>query len=160
MHISATRYLEKGAPRFSKVTKNEEMIKDGEEAEMVSHSKEKNKKKALHKEKRDARTLSLTTAYLSASVSAVSMSGLSVLLLSAFPSASGISVPVPGLSAFLLSAFPSAFGMSVLVPESSALPSMSSVSGVSILVPGLLAPPSVSVIPVLVPGLFPPPFPT
>ena len=66
MHISAIRYLEKWAPRFTEVIGDKEMIEDSREAEMVSNSKEENKKRrALHKEKRDAWALSLVATSLS-----------------------------------------------------------------------------------------------
>lgn len=139
IYISATRYLDKRAPCFTEVTRNnEEIIKDGKKVETVSNLEEKNKKKrALRKEKKDARTLLLPTACLSAtasivsmprfaplfasaSVSAVFVPGVSTFLLSALPSTSGMYVSVPGLSALLLFAFPSTSGMSVFVPESSA----------------------------------------
>ena len=136
MHISATGYLEKGAPRFTEVTGDEEMIEDGGEAETVSDSEEENKKKrALRKEKRDARALTLAAARPSASASAGSAPP------SASASASASAVSVPGSSALLSSALPSA-------------------SGVSMPVPGSSAPPSVSGVPVPVPGSSPPPFPT
>ena len=155
MHISATGYLEKGPPRFTEVIGDEKMIEDGGEAETVSDSEEENqKKRALRKEKRDARALSLAATRPSASASAVSVPG------SAPPSASASAVPVPGSSALLSSALPSASGVSVPVPGSSAPPSVSSVSGVSVPVPGSSAPPSVSGVPVPVPGLYPLPFPT
>ena len=176
MHISANGYLEEGAPCFTEVTRDEEMIDDGGEAETVSDLEEENKKKrALYKKKRDARALSLAatrpsasasavsvpgSAPPSASASAVSVPGLSALLSSALPSASGVSVPVPGSSALLSSALPSASGVSVPVPGSSAPPSVSSVSGVSVPVPGSSTPPSVSGVLVPEPGSSPPPFPT
>ena len=118
---------------------------------------------------------------MSASASALSMPGLSILLLSALPSTSDMSMLMPGSSALLSSALPSAFGVSVPVPGLSALlssalpspssvslplpgllalPSVSSVSSMSVLMPRLLAPPSVSGVPIPVPGLCPPPFPT
>ena len=140
MHISATEYLEEGAPRFTKVTGDEEMIEDGGEAETVSDSEEENKKKrALRKEKRDARALSFTAARPSASAFAMSVLG------SAPPSASASAsaVSMPGSSALMLSTLPSTSGVSVLVPESSALLSsaLPPASGVSVLVPDLSAPP-------------------
>ena len=55
MHISATGYLEKEAPRFTEVTGDEEMIEDGGEAETVSDSEEENKKKGLYVKRRGTR---------------------------------------------------------------------------------------------------------
>ena len=52
MHISAIGYLEEGAPRFTKVTGDKEMIEDGGEAETVFNSKEENKKKGLYVKRR------------------------------------------------------------------------------------------------------------
>ena len=57
MHISATGYLEEGAPRFTEVTGDEEMIEDGGEAETVSNSEEENKKKGLYVKRRETRRL-------------------------------------------------------------------------------------------------------
>ena len=178
INIFAIWYLEEGALCFTKITKdNEEMIEDGGEAETVSDSEEENKKKrALGKEKRDARVLLLAAACSSLSASAmsvpesatpsasvftsaVSVPGLFTLLLSALLSASGVSVPVPGLSAFLSSAFPSASGMSMPVPELSAPMSISSRSCMFVPVSGLSAPPSVSDVPVPGSRLFFLPFP-
>ena len=47
MHISATGYLKEGAPRFTEVTGDEEIIENGGEAETVSDSEEENKKKGF-----------------------------------------------------------------------------------------------------------------
>ena len=47
MHISATGYLEEGAPCFTEVTEDEKMIEDGGEAETVSDLEEENKKKGF-----------------------------------------------------------------------------------------------------------------
>ena len=183
MHISANGYLEEGAPRFNEVTGDKEMIEDGGEAETVSDSEEENKKKrALRKEMRDARALSLIAArpyssgsavsvpgsappFASASAFTLSVPGSSALLSSALLSASDVSFPVLGSSALLSSAFPSTSGVSVTVLGLSALllfalPSTLSISGVSVPVPRLLAPPSVFGMPVLVPKSSPPPFPT
>ena len=55
MHISTTGYLEQGAPRFTEVTGDEEMIEDSREAEMVSDSEEENKKKGLYVKRRKTR---------------------------------------------------------------------------------------------------------
>ena len=52
MHISATRYLEEGAPRFTEITRDKEMIEDGGEEETVSDLEEKNKKKGLYVKRR------------------------------------------------------------------------------------------------------------
>ena len=57
MHISTTGYLEEGAPRFTEVTGDEKMIEDGGEAETVSDSEEKNKKKRLYVKRRGMRRL-------------------------------------------------------------------------------------------------------
>ena len=57
MHISATGYLEKGAPCFTEVTGEEEMVEDGREVETVSDSKEENKKKGLYVKRRGTRGL-------------------------------------------------------------------------------------------------------
>ena len=54
MHISAIGYVEEGAPRFTKVTRDEEMIEDGGEAETVSDSEEESKKKGLYIKGREA----------------------------------------------------------------------------------------------------------
>ena len=159
MHISANGYLEEGAPCFTEVTGDEEMIEDDGEAETVSDSEEENKKKrALHKEKRDARALTLTATRLSTSASAVTVPGSAPL--SASASASPVSMP--GSSALLSSALLSASGVSMPVPGSSALLSSTfpSASGVSVPVPGSSAPPSVSGVPMPEPGSSPPPFRT
>ena len=178
MHIFVTRYLEEGAPYFTKVTRDKKMIEDGGEVEAVSDLEEENtKKRALHKEKKDARALSLAPVHLSvfafavsvsgsafpstsASASAISMPGLSALLLSALPSASGVFVPVPGSSALLSFALPYPSSMSVPVPRSLAFPSVSSLSGIFVLIPGLSASPSLSGVPVPMPGSSLPTFPT
>ena len=136
------------------------------------------KKRALRKEKRDVRALSLAATRPSTSMPAVpvlvsalpspsasasasaSVFIVSVLASSALPSASGVSVLVPGSSALLSSTLPSASSMSVPVPELSAPSSVSSVSGVSVPVRRLSAPPSMSVVLVPEPGLSPPPLPT
>lgn len=146
MQISVTRYLQKGVSRFTKIIKdNKKMIKEGKKAETVSNSEKKNKKKALHKEKRDAQALLLAAACPSVSASAVSvpesaslsasafasvvsMPGLSTLLSPALPSMSVVFVLVPGSSALLSSALLSVSGVSVSVLRSSALWSTSDVS--------------------------------
>ena len=182
MHISATEYLEKGAPCFTKVTRDEEMIEDGREAETVSDSEEENKKKGLYVKRRETRGLyhlqpllrlrlrlrlrllclchghPLLSTLPSASGVLMPVPGSSALLSSDFPSASGVSVPVSGSSALLLSALPSTSDVSMPVPGLSALSSMSFMSGVSVLVPRSSAPPSMSDVPVPVPGLSSPPF--
>ena len=52
MHISTNGYLEEGAPRFTKVTGDEEMIEDGREAETISDLEKENKKKGLYVKRR------------------------------------------------------------------------------------------------------------
>ena len=83
----------------------------------------------------------------------VSVSGSLTLLLSALPSAFDVFVLVPRLSTLLSSAFSSASGVFIPVPGSSAFPSMSSMSSVSVPILRLLAPLSISGIPISGPGL-------
>ena len=173
MHISATRYREEGAPRFTMVTRDEKMIEDDVEAETVSNSEEENKKRALCKEKRDAWALSLAATRPSAFVSAVSVPRSAFLSVSAFasasavsvpgssalPSASGVFVPVLGLSALLLFTFLSTCGVSVPVPGLLALLSVLFVFGLFVPVPGLSAPSFMFGVPVPELGSSPLPFP-
>ena len=92
---------------------------------------------------------------LSASTFTVFILELSALLSSALQSAFGVFVPVSGSSALLLSALLFASGVFVPIPGSSAPLSILSISGVSVLVLALLAPPSVSSMPL--PRLLAPP---
>ena len=146
MYILSTRYLEKEAPRFNKITRvNEKTNEDSRNVGTVSNSEEEIKKQALHKKKRNTRALLLTAAcpsafafplhrlstLLSASTSVVSVLILGSALLSA--SASRVFVPMPGLSALLSILFIS--DESVPVPGFSASPSILSMSSLTLPVP-------------------------
>lgn len=147
------------APHFTKIIgENEKKIKDSKKAKTSSNS-EKEPKKALRKEKRDVRTLSLVAGCpfasasavsvprfisLSASTSTLSMPGLSALQSSALLSVSGMVLLVFRSSVFLLFAFLFASGVSIPVSGLSALLSMLFVFDVTVLMPRLLIPPIVS----------------
>lgn len=178
MHILVTRYLEEGAPRFTKVIRDDKQTnKDVKEMETVSNSEKMTKKKALLKEKRDIWVLSLAVIRLStfaflvfelsalpsafASVVFVPVPGSTPLSLSASAvsmpmprsaplsaSASAVLVLVPGLAAFL-----SAFALFVPMLKLSAFPSTLSISDKSVPVLRLLTPPSLSGMSVPVPEL-------
>ena len=116
--------------------------------------KKRQKKKALHNEKRDMQVLLLAAVCLS--VSEVPLPGFAVFL---FTSTSGMSVRVPGLLALLSVLF--VFCVSVPVLGSLAPPSLSFQAGVFVPMPKLstfLFVLSVADISVPVPGLSAPPF--
>ena len=176
MYISATGYLEEGALCFTKVIEDKEMIEDGRKAETVSDSEEKNKKKALYIKRKRTHgfyhlqpLIRLRLRLLCLYLGPLLCLRLHLHLLSLCLDCPLFCHPLFRLRLMYLCLclghplfygllLESAFGVSMLVPGLSILPSMSSVSSVSVLLPRLSAPPSVSVMPVPISGSSLPPF--